>query len=93
MMTMYRSNMRKQYKERSYWSKEEVEFLENNYPKLTFFEIGKELGRTAQLVRNKAVELGVYDIQTKKPTKRKLVVSNYKPSSINKINEMYKLRV
>lgn len=85
--------MRKQYKERSYWSKSEVEFLENNYPKLTFFEIGKHLGRSTQLVRNKAVAIGVYDVETRKPVKRKLVISNYRPSSILKINETYKLRV
>ena len=41
------------------WSKEEIEYLKENYLKKTANEISKEIGRSAGSIRHKALELGI----------------------------------
>lgn len=83
----------KVYSPRRYWSDKELKFLINNYPKLTLYEIGKELNRDPIAVKAKAIREGVYYKEDKKLKQKKKQCSFYEPTSIRAFNETYKLRV
>jgi transposase-like protein len=50
------------------WSREDVEFLVGNYPKMTREEIAKAVGRTVWAVRSKIQELGLRKFKRRKWT-------------------------
>jgi len=52
--------MAKKKLKKGLWSKEEVQILKKDFPKMSCAEVAKKLGRPLYAVKRKAYRLGVY---------------------------------